>query len=77
MYLDGKEITNSNKNITASISLGFVIAILMGVGSIAVSFFLSLPSMYVVLFGFGVPFACIEVFRLFFKLEKKYRAIEA
>ena len=77
MYLDGKEITTSNKNITASISLGFVIAILMGVGSIVASLFLSLPSMYMVLFGFGIPFAFIEVFRLFFRLEKKYRAIEA
>lgn len=77
MYLDGKEITTSNKNITASISLGFVIAILMGVGSIVASLFLSLPSMYMVLFGFGIPFAFIEMFRLFFRLEKKYRAIEA
>ena len=77
MFLDGKEITNSNGNINASITIGFVIAVLMGIGAIAVSMFVSVPAIYIVLFGFGVPFMAIELFALFFKLEKRYRSIEA
>ena len=77
MFLDGKEITNSNGNVNASITIGFVIAVLMGIGAIAVSMFVSVPAIYIVLFGFGVPFMAIELFALFFKLEKRYRSIEA
>ena len=77
MFLDGKEITNSNGNINASITIGFVIAVLIGIGAIAVSMFVSVPAIYIVLFGFGVPFMAIELFALFFKLEKRYRSIEA
>ena len=77
MYLDGKEITSSNKNINSSISVGFLIAVLVGVGCIIVSLFFSIPSIYLVLFGFGVPYVVIEIFRLFFRLEKRYRNIEA
>ncbi len=77
MFLDGKEITNSNANVSTSITLGFVIAVILGIASIAVSMFVSLPAIYIVLFGFGVPYMAIEVFRLFFKLEKRYRSIEA
>lgn len=77
MFLDGKEITTSNRNINSSISLGFVIAVLMGVGCIAVSMFVSVPSIYLVLFGFGIPYMICEIFRLFFRLETRYRKIEA
>ena len=75
-YLDDGEVTNTNKNINSSISIGFLIAVLMGIGSIIMSFFVSLPSMYLVLFGFGIPYMIIESFVLFFKLEKRYRSIE-
>ena len=77
MFLDGKEITSTNANVNASITLGFVIAVLMGIGSIVITLFVSVPAMYIVLFGFGLPYMAIEVFRLFFKLEKRYRSIEA
>ncbi len=77
MYLDGKEITNSNANINTSISIGFLIAIIMGIGAIVISMFVSISAIYLVLFGFGVPYCAIEVFRLFFRLEKRYRSIEA
>ena len=76
LYLDGAEVTNSNKNINSSISVGFIIAILMGVACIAISFFVSIPSMYLVLFGFGIPYAVYELIRLFYKLENKYKNIE-
>ncbi len=77
MFLDGKEITSSNRNINSSISIGFLIAVLMGVGCIVISLFVSIPSIYLVLFGFGVPYTVLELFRLFFRLEKRYRNIEA
>lgn len=77
MFLDGKEITSSNRNINSSISAGFVIAVLMGVACIVVSLFVSIPAIYLVLFGFGVPYMILELFRLFFRLEKRYRNIEA
>ena len=77
MFLDGKEVTTTNGNVNASITIGFVIAVLMGIGAIAVSMFVSVPAIYIVLFGFGVPFMAIELFALFFKLEKRYRSIEA
>ena len=77
MFLDGKEVTNTNANINTSISIGFLIAILMGIGAIVVSMFVSISAIYLVLYGFGVPYCLIEVFRLFFKLEKRYRSIEA
>ena len=48
----------------------------MGVGGIVISFFVNLPAMYLVLFGFGIPFAAIEIFHLFFHLEKRYNDIE-
>ncbi len=76
-YLDGAEITTNTKNVNSSISIGFLIATVMGVACIALSFFVSIPSMYMALFGFGVPFACYEIFRLFYKIEKRYGGIEA
>lgn len=77
MFLDNKEITSTNSNINTSISIGFIIAILMGIGAIAVSMFVSVPAIYIVLFGFGVPYMAIELFLLFYKLERRYRSIEA
>ncbi len=75
-YLENGEIASSNKNVSASIGLGFAIAILMGVGAIIISSFVNVPTMYLVLFAFGVPFAAIEIFHLFFHLEKRYNEIE-
>lgn len=75
-YLENGEVSSNNKNISASIGIGFAISFLMGVGGIVLSFFVSVPAMYMVLFGFGVPFASIETFRLFFRLERRYNAIE-
>ena len=77
MYLEGAEITTNTKNVNSSISVGFLIATIMGVGCIALSFFVSIPSMYLALFGFGIPFASYEIFRLFYKIEKRYGGIEA
>ncbi len=76
-YLEGNEVTTNTKNINASISLGFIIAIFMGILSIALSYLVSIPSMYLVLFGFGITFAIFEVCRLFIKLETRYKRIEA
>ena len=75
-FLEDGEVNSTNKNINSSISFGFLIAVLLGIGSIVISFFVSVPSMYLVLFGFGVPYMLIECFVLFFRLEKKYRSIE-
>lgn len=77
MYLDGKEITKSTKNVNATISQGFIIGVIMGVGGIIVSLFINVSSLYLVLFGFSVPFLTVETFRLFFKIEDRYRRIEA
>ena len=74
-YLENGEVT-TNKNIASSLSIGFVISVLMGVGSIVVSFFVGVPAMYLVLFGFGVPYVLLETLFLFRKLEKRYAAIE-
>ncbi len=75
-YLENGEVASNNKNTSASIGIGFVISFIMGIGGIVLSFFVSIPSMYMVLFGFGVPFAAIEMFRLFHHLEKNYEMIE-
>ena len=75
-YLENGEVTTNNKNISSSISIGFAIAVVMGVGGIVVSFLVSLPAIFLVLFGFGVPYCAIECIRLFFRLEKRYSAIE-
>ena len=77
MYLDGKEITGTTKNVNTSLSIGFIIAALMGVGSIIVAYLVSMPAIYLVLYGFAVPYIIIEVFGLFYKLEKRYTNIEA
>lgn len=77
MYLDGKEITKSTKNVNATISQGFIIGVIMGVGGIIVSLFTNVSSLYLVLFGFSVPFLTVETFKLFFKIEDRYRRIEA
>ncbi len=74
--LENGEVSSNNKNISASISIGFIISFIMGIGGIIISLFVNLPSMYLVLFGFGVPYAIIESFRLFFRLEKRYNNIE-
>lgn len=76
LYLENGEVSANNKNIASSISVGLIISILMGAGSIIVSYFIALPSMYLVLFGFGVPYAILEIFALFHKIEKRYRQIE-
>ncbi len=75
-YLENGEVASNNKNTAASIGIGFIISFVMGIGGIVLSFFVSIPSMYMVLFGFGVPFAAIEMFRLFHHLEKRYEMIE-
>ena len=77
MLLDGKEVTKTNKNINSSISQGYLIGIAMGIGSIVVSLFVNVPSLYLVLFGFSVPYIVFEVLALFNKIEEKYRRIEA
>lgn len=77
MYLDGKEVTQTTKNINQTLSQGFIIAALMGVGGVIVSLMVSIPSLYLVLFGFSVPYISVEVFRLFFRIEDRYRRIEA
>ena len=74
--LENGEILSTNKNVSSSIGIGFGISVLIGVGAIMLSFFINIPSIYLVLFGFGVPYACIESFRLFYKAEKRYYAIE-
>ena len=76
LYLENGEVSSNNRNISASIGLGFAIAIVMGVGGIVVSYFVNIPAMYLVLFAFGIPFAAIESFRLFYRLEKRYNEIE-
>lgn len=75
-YLDDGEVTSSNMNINSSISVGFIIALLVGVSCIVISYFVNVPSMYLVLYGFGIPFAVIESAMLFCRLEKRYSAIE-
>lgn len=75
-FLDNGEVASTNKNISSALTVGFVVAVLMGVGSIVVSFFVGVPAMYLVLFGFGLPYAALEMFALFHKLEKRYSAIE-
>ncbi len=75
-YLENGEVSANNKNVSTSIGIGFGISFLMGIGGIVLSFFVSLPAMYIVLFAFGVPFASIETFKLFFRLEKRYSGIE-
>lgn len=77
IYLDGNEVTTSTKNVNSSISIGFIIAIIMGILSIALSYFVSIPSMYLALYGFGIPYAIGEMCRLFIKLETRYKRIEA
>lgn len=77
MYLDGKEVTQTNKNVASTLSQGFIVAALMGVGAIIVSLFVNIPAIYLVLFGFSVPYVSIELFRLFYKVEERYRRIEA
>ncbi len=75
-YIENGELSSNTKNTTASIGIGFTISFIMGVAGIVLSLFVSVPSMYLVLYGFGVPFALIELFRLFHKLERKYERIE-
>ena len=75
-FLEGGEVTATNRNINSSIGIGFIIAMIVGIACIAISFFVSVPSMYLVLYGFGIPYMAIEIFTLFFKLEKRYRSIE-
>ena len=75
-FLEGGEVTATNRNINSSIGVGFIIAMIVGIACIAISFFVSVPSMYLVLYGFGIPYMAIEIFTLFFKLEKRYRSIE-
>ncbi len=75
-HLENGEVASNNRNISASIGLGFAISFLMGIGGILLSFFIGISSMYAVLFSFGVPYALIEFFRLFFHLERRYNAIE-
>ena len=75
-FLENGEVTTANKNISTSIGIGFVISFLMGVGGIFLSYFVNQPSMYYVLFGFGISFMAIGIFRLFFHLDKRYNAIE-
>lgn len=77
MYLDGKEVTKSTRNVNATLSKGFIIAALMGVGALIVSFVVNLPAIYIVLYGFSVPYIVVEVFLLYHKLEDRYRRIEA
>lgn len=77
MYLDGKEITQTTKNVNQTLSQGFIIASIMGIGGVLVSMFVSIPSLYLVLFGFSVPYVAVETFRLFFRIEDRYRRIEA
>ena len=75
-FLEGGEVTATNRNINSSIGIGFIIAMIVGIACIAISFFVSVPSMYLVLYGFGIPYMAIEIFTLFYKLEKRYRSIE-
>jgi ABC-2 type transport system permease protein len=77
MYLDGKEVTQTTKNVNQTLSQGFIIAAIAGIGGVLISMFVGVSSLYLVLFGFSVPYAAIEIFRLFFKLEDRYRRIEA
>ena len=77
MYLDGKEVTQSTKNVNQTLSQGFIIAALTGIGGVIISMFVGISSLYMVLFGFSIPYCAIEIFRLFFKLEDRYRRIEA
>ena len=77
MYLDGKEVTKSTRNVTATLSKGFIIASVMGIGALIVSFIVNLPAIYIVLYGFSVPYVAVEMFLLFYKLEDRYRRIEA
>lgn len=77
MYLDGKEVTQTTKNVNQTLSQGFIIAAITGIGGVLISMFVSIPSLYLVLFGFSVPYVSVEIFRLFFKLEDRYRRIEA
>lgn len=77
MYLDGKEVTKSTRNVTATLSKGFIIASIMGIGALLISFVMNLPAIYIVLYGFSVPYVVVEMFLLFHKLEDRYRRIEA
>lgn len=71
-----KEITGVSSNVNATLSLGFMIAIIIGICSIIISYLFSLPMIYIVLFGFSIPYLVIECFMLMRKLEDRYRRIE-
>ncbi len=77
LFLNGKEVTKATKNMASTLSQGFLIASLLGAISIVVSFVFGLSTFRLVLFSFSIPYFAIEVFRLFYKIEKKYRRIEA
>lgn len=76
IYVGSKEMVGTNSNISTSLGIGFVIATILGIAGIVLSIFVSVSASTLVLFGFSVPFCIIEVFRLFFGLEKKYQRIE-
>lgn len=76
VYVGSKEMVGTNANISFSLGIGFIIATVLGIAAIVLSIFVSVPASTLTLFGFAVPFCAIEVFRLFFKLEKKYQRIE-
>ena len=76
IYVGSKEMVGTNSNISASLSIGFIIATILGVSGIILSIFVSISASTLVLFAFSIPFCIIEVLRLFVGLEKKYQRIE-
>lgn len=75
-FLENGEVSNANKNVSSAIGIGFFISILTGLGAIVLSFFIKFPTLYLVLFGFGIPYATWGMFKLFFRLEERYNRIE-
>lgn len=76
-YVSNGEMDSTNRNVISSVGLGLIIALVLGVSAIIVSYIYSLNFIYYILFGFAIPYSVIETFMLFFHLEKKYSNIEA
>lgn len=75
-YVGDYELVESNSNMSKSLIASFLIAFLLGITTIIVSYCCSIEIKYIVILGFAIPYTTYQLFWLFFRLNKKYKRIE-
>ena len=75
-FVGDSEMVDSNSNMSKSLTASFVIAFILGISTIIISYVCKVYVRYLTIIGFAIPYMIYHLFFLFHKLDDRYNKIE-